>query len=132
LIGFKFKNFGRFEAVFEKSVVRKFLYDVGADAKDAFKSGIKGGHSGRTYRRRGKSHQASSNGEYPANDTGRLLRSISSSISPMEVTIGSNVPHSKFLHGTSRMAKRKMSDDALKEAMKTASFKENFAQWKKK
>lgn len=46
------------------------------------------------------------------------------------MTIGTNRPYSIFLRmGTSRMARRKMSDDALKEGMRAAGRMGRWVEW---
>jgi phage gpG-like protein len=61
---------------------------------------------------------ASSPGAWPNNRTGRLNKSIRFVATDHDVTIGTNMPYSLFLRtGTKRMARRKMSDNALKEGM---------------
>lgn len=67
--------------------------------------------TGRVYVRRGKRHQASAPGEFPAADTGRLHQSIISAVhvSPhsMQIQVSPNVKYADFLeYGTSRMAPR--------------------------
>jgi phage gpG-like protein len=69
------------------------------------KSGSKGNHS--------------APGAWPYSQSGKLKGSIDSRVTDNSVTIGTNTPYSLFLrHGTSKMARRKMSDDALREGMK--------------
>ena len=77
-----------------------------------------GRHTGRIYRRKRGYHQASAPGEFPANDTGRLLASMKRSVSSDEAKIGTNMFYAKYLReGTRKMARRKMSDDAIKEGV---------------
>jgi phage gpG-like protein len=62
----------------------------------------------------------SSPGAWPNSRTGRLKGSIRFEVANDSVTIGTNAPYSGFLRsGTSRMARRKMSDNALQEGMKS-------------
>ena len=64
---------------------------------------------------------ASSPGQYPAIRTGRLRGSISTVVTANSMTIGSNMPYSRFLRqGTTRMERRKMSDNALQEGIMRA------------
>lgn len=71
-------------------------------------TGVRGGAAtGRIYKRKGKSHQASAPGQYPASDTGLLMRSIRSELLPMQATVGTNLVYGQYLEfGTSRMAAR--------------------------
>src|SRR5262245_47427693 len=63
------------------------------------------------FRRMGNYPPASTPSEYPAIRTGRLRGSIDFDVTSSSVTVGSNMPYSVFLrYGTSRMARRKMSD----------------------
>lgn len=68
-----------------------------------------GGRSGRTYKRGKKGfHVASAPGEFPASDSGALVRDISLERFADSVTVGSRKePHGYYLEfGTSRMAAR--------------------------
>ena len=71
-------------------------------------TGIRGGAaSGRVYKRGSRTHQASAPGQYPASDTGRLMGSINSEITPKEAIVGTNLVYGMYLEfGTSRMAPR--------------------------
>jgi phage gpG-like protein len=112
---FEFKPWRKFYSQLQRPVIRGWLSAVRARAQQHFAAGMLGRHSGRIYRRRGgRRHQASAPGEYPANDTGRLLASLKSRQAKDSVTIGTNVHYAKFLReGTRKMARRKMSDHAL-------------------
>ena len=96
--------------------VRAFVKDVGDSTADTLKSGIMS--PPKTGRRYG-AHQASAPvKEYPANETGALAGSIRKRIRPREATTGTTAMHGFWLReGTSRMAPRRMSDAALKEAL---------------
>jgi len=62
---------------------------------------------------------ASAPGAWPNSRTGRLKSSIRSVVTSDSVTIGTSMPYSGFLRsGTSKMARRKMSDNALEEGVK--------------
>lgn len=106
-------------AVFrDKAVTDAFLRRIGASAEGEFKRGIASPKSGRIYRRRGRSHRASAPGEFPAKDSGAHLATVSHRVGPSEVTVGSGMFYAKFLrYGTKKMARRKMSPDALKAAL---------------
>jgi hypothetical protein len=129
-----FKPWREFLAVFDKRVVNDFLRAVARDSEKAFKDGIRSPKSGRMYRRSGGgSHRASAPGEYPARDTGALEASIGTTVSTWSVTIGTRRFYSRFLRdGTRKMARRKMSDSALTEGVKTARHRlKGFAKWKR-
>lgn len=67
----------------------------------------RGPASGRTYTRRGVTHQASAPGEAPMSDTGALAGSVYNDISPMMATVGSRLAYAAHLEaGTRRMAAR--------------------------
>ena len=74
------------------------------------KTGLsRGGRSGRTYQRRGITHQASAAGEYPKTDTGALVASVFTDISGLFATVGSNLVYSAHLeYGTRNMSARPM------------------------
>ena len=96
-----------------------------------FKKGMRGAHSGTKNYRTGKKRSAG--GEYPANDSGALERSIKVQERSTDVTIGTNTFYARFLRdGTRKMARRKMSDNALDEGIKTARHElKGFVKWKR-
>lgn len=121
MITFEFTGWTKFRAQKKPQVVRKWLRSVGKEAQRVFTAGMRGGHSGQLYYRRGRVHQASAPDEYPANDTGGLLASMRHEVSSSEVVIGTNVFYSAFLrNGTRKMRRRRMSDDALKAGIKNS------------
>jgi HK97 gp10 family phage protein len=78
---------------------------------EAKKSILSGGKSGRLYHRRTVTHQASAPGEAPASDTGRLVNSLSATLTnPGEATASagnSNVKYAAMLEfGTTNIAPR--------------------------
>ena len=87
--------------------IHRWLRAVGDASERAFKGGMRG------------YPPASSAGQYPAIRTGRLMSSIRYRLDGANaVTIGSNTPYSRYLRqGTSRMERRKMSDNALQEGI---------------
>lgn len=108
MIEISFKPWRPFYA--KKLPLRNWLKKIADASEEAFKSGMSGSSPG-----------PSSPGAYPANRTGALSGSISSRVTANSVTIGTNVFYSIFLRtGTSKMARRKMSDSALEEGMKSA------------
>ncbi|MGY3615668.1 hypothetical protein [Bradyrhizobium sp. USDA 10063] len=86
--------------------IQSWLQRVAKASEQAFKGGM------------GNYPPASAPGAWPNIRTGRLKGSIRTEVTNDSMTIGSNMPYSIYLrNGTSRMARRKMSDDALKEGM---------------
>ncbi|QBQ72040.1 hypothetical protein Milano_017 [Agrobacterium phage Milano] len=71
--------------------------------------------------------------EYPARDTGDLFRSAKKRVARDEMEVGTNMFYSRFLReGTSKMARRKMSDTALEESLPELERKVGrFAYWKR-
>jgi phage gpG-like protein len=105
MITIEFKPWRPFIARRKQQEISRWLKAVGAASEAAFK-------------KMGNYPPASSPGQYPAVRSGRLRSSISHVVTSNSVTIGSNMFYSIFLRlGTSKMARRKMSDDALKEGM---------------
>lgn len=104
-----------------QDAIDNFLDAVGDESVKAFRRGIRSGKSGRVYKRRGGSHRASAPGEYPAKDTGALQASIDTARTPDSVQIGTGEFYAIFLrNGTRKMARRKMSDNALQEGSQRA------------
>lgn len=128
---FKFIPWGRFHALRDKAVDLRFMDAAAHESEDAFKIGLAGSKSG--IHHAGLPRRSSAPGEYPANQSGRLRGSISSTFSAVRMDVGSNVFYSKFLRdGTVKMARRKMSDDALKEGVpKARSMLKGWVTWAK-
>lgn len=99
--------------------IRRYLQAVADETENVLRDEmVSGRKSGRVYRRRGGSHRASAPGEFPARDSGRLVRSIKKRVTLREATVGTTMFYAKFLaDGTSKMARRKMSEDAMKKAL---------------
>lgn len=115
-----FKAWKRFHA--KKGDYHKFLVDLARKCKSAFIQGMRSGKSGRHHP--GLPRQSSAPGEYPAVQFGRLRGSIFTKVSNLQMTIGTRTPYSGFLTtGTSRMAPRKMSKEALEDGMKLMNKK---------
>jgi len=114
---FNFTNWRNFAPTKNLPLLGRWLHNVGDEAQAVFRAGMTGAHSGLVYRKRGgRLHQASAPNEYPANDSGRLLASMRKRKRKDEVTIGTTAAHGRYLRsGTSRMRRRKMSDNALLE-----------------
>lgn len=87
--------------------------------------------SGKIFRNMKHHPPASKKGQYPAVRTGRLRASITSEVRGTNVVVASHMPYSGYLrYGTKRMARRKMSDNALQEGIKAAKkMSGHFAGW---
>lgn len=98
---------------------RAYLNRMAVESERAFRRGIASSKSGRVYQRSGgRSHQASAPGEYPARDSGRHAATISSRVTANEMVVGSDMFYAKFLRdGTTKMAPRRMSQNALQDAL---------------
>ena len=109
-----FKPWKPFKVDEDPKAARRFLRSVALESKKSFREGIEGPKSGRWYARRPR--RSSAPGEFPASQTGRLLRSVRSEYNDTSATVGSSVPHSKWLReGTRFMQPRQMSVEALRE-----------------
>lgn len=114
-----FKPWARFEVIQDPLVMKKYFSKVGRDALRIFQKGLAGSHSGRRY----GSHVASAPGEYPASDSGGLAGSASMRADENSVELMADVPYAVFLrYGTRKMARRKMLDTALEEALSRNPF----------
>lgn len=106
-IELQFSPWSPFRARKNTAEIQSWLQSIAIAAEAAFKGGM------------GKYPPASSPGAWPNIRTGNLHGSIRTEVTADSMTIGSNMRYSIFLReGTSRMARRKMSDDALQEGMK--------------
>lgn len=124
MFSLRFTPWGRFRAIKDDAAIRDWLRGVTDAAKSVFRAGMTGPHSGRLYRRRGRAHRASAPGEYPANDSGRLLRTARTVVTPDEGEFGVGMFYARFLaHGTRKMAKRRMAKEAMQEGMGTATMR---------
>ena len=134
---FQLKAWERFWARKDNKIIRQYLKTVKDKSQEIFTKGMKGPHSGRIYRRKGgRTHQASAPGEYPANDSGKLLASMKGRVTSTETTIGTDEYYAKWLRtGTKdgKLKRRKMSDSALKEGRQASQGKlKGFVSWSKK
>ena len=104
-----FSPWGTFRAKKKPEEIRRWLRQIGDASIAAFKGGM------------GRGPAPSAPGAWPNVQTGRLRDSIRKEVTSTSVTVGSNTPYSGYLRsGTSKMARRKMSDNALKEGMRGA------------
>lgn len=122
LLRLTFKPWRQFRAVKDDAAIRAWMMDVAQASHRAFREGSEASRGGRVYRKRGgRIHRASAPGAWPAKDTGGMLGSIRTQVSATQVVIGTNKFYSRFLrHGTRKMRRRKMSDDALKAGIAKA------------
>lgn len=132
-MNFTFAPWPRFYAKLDEKVIQRYLHGVAVAVEKTFIEGMRSPKSGQWYWRRSRWHQASAPGEYPAIDTGRLLGSLHSELTQRSAEIGTNMFYSKYLReGTRRMARRKMSDNAMQEgAPKARSLLKGYAKWSK-
>jgi hypothetical protein len=114
-ITIQFTPWSPFYARKRSDAIQRWLDEVGKASVRIFKASASGGYP-----------PASAPGAWPHRRSGTLLGTINYEVGGMQVTVGSNAyrggaPYSLYLReGTSRMARRKMSDDALKAGMKSA------------
>jgi len=112
---------GNMRAYFSQKELEKWLADVGDNATKTFRRGMRGSHSGRNGR--------SAPGEYPANQTGKLIATIKSVAGPRKVTVGTSMYYSIYLTGAEgKLEPRKMSKEALLEG-RAATPRRRWAQW---
>lgn len=126
---FSFDPWRKVRADIDEGVIHGFLAKAAKESEAAFKAGMTGGHSGVKYPQ--LPNRSSAPGEYPANQFGPLMASIDTDVGSREFTIGSNVFYSIFLRqGTSKMRRRRMSDDAMQEGTERArSLLRGWARW---
>ncbi|MEM7522565.1 MAG: HK97-gp10 family putative phage morphogenesis protein [Pseudomonadota bacterium] len=89
--------------------VTEALHDIGQIAsKEARRLIRQGPKTGRVYVRRGQRHQASAPGQSPAEDTGRLSRSVGYRVrGSRQLAVGAQASYAAFLErGTRKMAPR--------------------------
>lgn len=105
----EFKSWAPFHARKNTDQLKRWLNNVGRFSEEAFRNGM------------GLYPPASAPGNWPNSRTGRLRASIKATVTDTDVTISTNTPYSGYLRlGTSKMARRKMSDDALQAGMRRA------------
>jgi hypothetical protein len=126
---FQFSPWGRFKALRDRTVDERFMDAAAHESEDAFKIGLASSKSG--IHHPGLPKRSSAPGEYPANQSGKLRASISSTSSAERMDIGSSVFYAKFLReGTRKMNRRRMSDDAIQEGVpKARSVLRGWVRW---
>jgi phage gpG-like protein len=103
-----FREWAPFWAKRDKAAFKRWLKTVATESEKAFK-------------KMGRYPPASTPGEYPAIRSGALRASIKTRVTDTFVEISSNTSYAGYLrHGTLKMKRRKMSDNALKEGMAAA------------
>lgn len=110
-ISIEFMPWSAFRARKNNAEIRSWLQQVAKASEAAFKGGM------------GNYPPASAPGAWPNIRTGNLKGSIRTEVTSDSMTIGSNMRYSIFLRtGTSIMARRKMSDNALQAGIKAAQL----------
>jgi hypothetical protein len=109
---------GPFHARKNNEAIRAWLKSIGRDAEEIFRGGM------------GNYPPPSGPGAWPNNRTGNLSRTIRSIATSDSVEVGTSMRYSIYLrHGTNKMARRKMSDNALEEALHRSRPAVRFAEW---
>jgi len=114
----EFTPWAQFHARKNQPVITSWLHRVGEASVEAFRGGM------------GNYPPASAPGAWPNSRTGNLRASINYEADMDSVTVGTNMPYSGYLRsGTSRMERRKMSDNALEEGIKQAGRLGHWVEW---
>lgn len=135
----EFTPWKRFSTFHDKAAVRRFIRTAGDVVLDRLKKGLRNPpKTGKKYFGKSKRVVQASTGlraaaEYPARDTGDLLRSADKTVSATQFEVGTGMYYSRFLReGTKKMVRRKMSDTALTESLPELREKlGRFAYWKR-
>ncbi len=107
-----------FHAEKDQNAIHRWLDAIGTASEEAFRNGM------------GDWPPPSKGGAWPNSRTGDLRRTIRSEVTVDEVTVGTSMYYSWFLRGGTRyMARRKMSDDALREGIAKAPGLERWVKW---
>jgi len=107
----------------EKAVSKGIAKTV-IEARNFIVKKIQAGGTGRVYQKYNPSrtHQASSPGEAPATDTGKLVNSVYMETKPLEATVGSRLAYAKYLEfGTFNMQPRPVWLPAGEDAAKNVT-----------
>jgi hypothetical protein len=139
VIDFNTSRSGAFEAVLDESAIRLWVEGVIRRADIILYRGmLKGPHTGVLARRKISKvwFRRSVNvpeEEYPAIDTGKLVKSIGIRFTPARFSgiIGTNTSYAKYLRqGTRYMERRKMSDTALRESLERGRPLTGYVKWR--
>ena len=121
-----------FRALYDRAAVRAFVQDTADSTAETLEKGMRSGtKSGFHYR--GYPNRSSAPGEYPAVQSGVLVKSIKQRVTNTEATVGTtDIVGFWMREGTTNMAPRRMSDAAMKEALPgVRSRMRNWAIWKR-
>lgn len=103
---FSFTPFPKITVKKDKTALNRFLEDAGKEGRRIMEAGMRA------------QSRISQPGEWPYRRTGNLYRTINYQVGVNQVTVGTNMYYSPFLaYGTRKMAARKMSKEALQEAI---------------
>lgn len=96
-------------------VLDKVVFQCATYTRNEAVTGIANGvKTGATYKRGNKTHTASAAGEYPATDTGELVKSISVKIDKGSADVQATAPHAMHLEfGTRNMEARPFLQPSL-------------------
>ncbi|TAI61583.1 hypothetical protein [Bradyrhizobium sp. Leo170] len=120
MIQLEFTPWNEFHARKKTEEIEGWLKRVAKASEQAFRAGASRQWPGGDAR-------GSAPGEWPMRRSGGLLGSIETEVTSTSMTIGTNMPYSRFLRrGTRPMGgRRKMSDNALQEGM----FRARLGRW---
>jgi hypothetical protein len=123
MFAIEFTPWGRFHAREKTEAIHSWLRKIGETGTEAFRSGM------------GQYPPSSAPGAWPNSRSGSLKGTINYEVGgggafEHSVTIGTDMHYSKYLReGTSRMARRKMSDNALQEGLRGAGRLTKWVEW---
>ena len=132
MIRLEFTPWRKFSAIRNQALIQSWLFRSASRTHASFRAKMESSRGGRLYTQelrttrtggiiavgpRARPHRASAPGDFPAVDKAKLRGSIREVVNPNQFEIGTNTHYARYLFkGTSRMAKRKMSKEALLEA----------------
>lgn len=119
MIEIQFQPWRSFRARKSDADVRSWLQRVANASKSAFEQGMESSSPG-----------PGSAGRFPGIRTGALRGSIKTIVGSDRMEIGTNMPYSWFLRaGTRKMAKRKMSPEALELGLAATGRLQQWVGW---
>lgn len=120
MIEVSFTPWADFQARKKSETISRWLKAVGDASVEAFRGGMKSGSKTRRSRP----------GEFPAVQVGALRATVRAEVQgDKSVTVGTSTRYAPFLrHGTSKMARREMSDDALRIGIRKTRL-EKWVEW---
>lgn len=128
----RFTGWRLFKAGLDEKEMQRWLETVARISAQHMREKITGPHTGKIgYRKGGGRFIRSAPGEFPANDSGELLASVKGVAFKNKAFVAANTPHSTYLRkGTRRMAKRKMTIEALAYGIRASShLRDGFIEW---